>query len=123
MKQVSILYHPRRPEARELAEELGRLLAPARSVWLGSAWEEEAARERIASTDLVISIGGDGTILRTARAVAPLPIPILGVNLGTLGFMAELSPAEARAHLPALLDGEGWIEERTMLEARFLSST
>jgi NAD+ kinase len=68
-------------------------------------------------TDLVLSIGGDGTILRAAQAILPRSVPITGVNLGNLGFMTELNVAEVRDKLTALLAGEGWLDERSLLEA------
>ncbi|MDP2954533.1 MAG: NAD(+)/NADH kinase, partial [Chloroflexota bacterium] len=89
-------------------------------VWMGSAWEEDKAKEQVAGTDLIISIGGDGTILRAARIVVPWPIPILGINLGKLGFLTELSPQEALERVPAFLAGEGWVDERAMLQAELI---
>ena len=68
-------------------------------------------------TDLILSIGGDGTILRAAQVVVPEPIPITGINLGNLGFMTELNVEEAEEKLTALLAGEGWIDERSLIEA------
>ena len=118
MKRVGILYHPMIETAHSLAEKLeGFLGSMGVSVWLCSAWEGEKARAQVNNTDLVLSIGGDGTILRAAQAVVPRPIPITGVNLGKLGFMTELSADETMAKLPALLAGEGWIDERALLEA------
>ncbi|NQT31604.1 MAG: NAD(+)/NADH kinase [Deltaproteobacteria bacterium] len=118
MKKVGILYHPMIDTARTLAEELkGFIGAGGVSAWLCSAWEGEEARSKIDGTDLIITVGGDGTILRAAQAIVPAPIPITGVNLGRLGFMTELSAEEARDKLPALLDGKGWLDERAMLEA------
>ncbi len=64
-----------------------------------------------------MSIGGDGTILRAARIITPSPVPILGINLGRLGFITEISGQEILSSLPGLLSGEGWIEERAMVEA------
>lgn len=75
------------------------------------------AAEHLPDTDIVLSVGGDGTILRAARAVLQHGIPIVGINLGRLGFMTELESAEALSKLPALLHGEGWIEERCVLQA------
>lgn len=65
-------------------------------------------------TDLVLSIGGDGTFLSAAQTVADVGIPILGVNFGRLGFLSENSP---EAVLPALMEGEFSVEYRTMLNA------
>ena len=118
MKRIGILYHPMIKAASGLAEKLEKFLGSRGvSVWLCSAWEGEKARAEVDGTDLIISIGGDGTILRAAQAVVPRPTPITGINLGDLGFMTELSADEAMAKLPALLAGEGWIDERALLEA------
>ena len=123
MKRVGILYHPMIEAARSLAEKLEKFLdSNGVSVWLCSAWEGERARAQVAGTDLILSIGGDGTILRAAQAVVPGLTPVTGINLGRLGFMTELSTDEAEAKLPALLAGEGWIDERAMLEAELLPS-
>jgi len=87
------------------------------SVWLCSAWEREEARAQVNDTDLVLGIGGDGTILRAAQAVVPGLTPITGINMGKLGFMTELSVDEAMEKLTPLLAGDGWIDERCLLEA------
>ena len=118
MERVGILYHPMNEAAYPLAQELqGFLSSQGVSVWLCSAWEGEGARGQLNDTDLILTVGGDGTILRAAQVVVPYPTPITGINLGKLGFMTELSVDEAKAKLPALLAGEGWIDERAMLEA------
>jgi len=118
VKRVGILYHPKIEKAKAFSRELEKFLsAHGISVWLCSAWEEEQAKAQVAESDLILSIGGDGTILRAARAVVPHSVPIVGINLGNLGFMTELEAAEALDKLPRLLGGEGWIEERAMLEA------
>ncbi len=123
MKKVGILYHPMIDTARTLAEELkGFIGARGVSAWLCSAWEGEEAKSKIDGTDLIITVGGDGTILRAAQVIVPAPIPITGVNLGRLGFMTELSAREAKAQLPALLDGRGWLDERAMLEAELTAA-
>ena len=122
-KSVGILYHPFIKDAHALAEELQEFLSSnGVAARLCSAWEGEEAKAQVNDADLILSIGGDGTILRAAQAVCPAPIPITGVNLGKLGFMTELSAAEAKDKLPALLAGKGWIDERSVLEAE-LSST
>jgi len=118
VKNIGIFYHPLVEATKSKAKQLQDFLASRGiTVWLCSAWESEAARSQLDDTDLVLSVGGDGTILRSAQAVVPRMIPIIGINLGKLGFMTELSADEASDKLPALLSGEGWIDERAMLLA------
>ena len=119
MKNIGIFYHPLVEATKSKAKQLQDFLASRGiTAWLCSAWESEAARSQLDDTDLVLSVGGDGTILRSAQAVVPRMIPIIGINLGKLGFMTELSADEASDKLPALLSGEGWIDERAMLLAK-----
>lgn len=118
MKKVGIVYHPLNEGTLALAQKLAGLLDSAGvDNWLCSAWEDKQLCGHIAATELVLTIGGDGTILRSAQAVVPHSIPITGINMGNLGFLTELTPDEAMDKLPALLAGEGWIDERSMLEA------
>lgn len=70
---------------------------------------------READLDLLVVIGGDGTILRTIRELEDFSIPILSVNRGAVGFLAETDMQEAEALLPKLLGGSGVIEERSVL--------
>ncbi len=122
MKQVGILYHPKHEKAIAFSHEVDRFLHTKNILsWLCSAWEPEKARPQIPGSDLILSIGGDGTILRTVRAVIPEPVPILGINLGSLGFMTELKSDDAINKLTTLLNGKGWIEKRATLEVTLLS--
>jgi NAD+ kinase len=68
-----------------------------------------------AGLDLVISFGGDGTMLYAVQLVYPAPVPVLGVNVGILGYLSELEPTELEGWMPRLLAGEYEISERTML--------
>jgi len=118
IKKVGILYHPLIKEAPAVADRLGAFLGrQGVAVWLGSAWQADEARARLYGTDLIVTVGGDGTILRANQLVAPQRIPITGINLGRLGFMTEFATGEAEAGLAALFKGEGWLDERAMLEA------
>jgi len=67
-------------------------------------------------TDLLVTLGGDGSILRVAHAAAPFGTPILGVNLGRVGFLTEADPATWRDVLSRALIGDYWVEERMMLQ-------
>ena len=120
MKRAGILYHPRIEKAQSLANKLEGLLATQGvSSWRCSAWDEDKARPQVEGSDLIFGIGGDGTILHIARVAAPLAVPILGINLGKLGFITEIDGNELLSRLPDLLKGGGWIEERAMLQTQF----
>ena len=109
--------------AHALAEKLYDFLSSGDvSAWSCSAWEGEKAKAQLNGTDLILSVGGDGTVLRAAQVVVPKPTPIIGVNRGNLGFMTELNADDALDKLPTLLAGEGWIDERAMLEAELVST-
>ncbi len=66
--------------------------------------------------DLLVVVGGDGTILRTVRENPDLKVPLLSVNRGTVGFLSEMSVDEAPKLIPQLLAGKGIVERRGMLE-------
>ena len=118
MKKIGIIYHPLNPAAGKVADDLAaRLEARKLSVWKCSAWDGDEARARIDGTELVLTVGGDGTILRAAQAIIPRTVPITGINLGILGFMTELAADETGDRLDELIDGKGWNDERALLQA------
>jgi len=119
VRKVAIFIAPRWSGAQKLLETLhAALCKEADEVWQTSNWDDHAAQEKIAGTELIVCLGGDGSMLWTARAVVPHAVPILGVNMGHLGFLAEIGPKELMNSLPAVLKGEGRVEERAMLQAR-----
>jgi NAD+ kinase len=118
VKKIGILYHPKVAATRRKAGALAKFLEPqGLSVWECSAWDTKKACALLKGTDLLLTVGGDGTILRAVQAVVPGRTPVIGINLGKLGFLTELAADEAEARLPLLLDGQGWTDERTMLRA------
>lgn len=75
-----------------------------------------AVTGRLRDTDLVVTLGGDGTFLAGARLAAPRGIPLLGVNLGRLGFLTELEAEQVEDGVVRFIDGSYRIEERTILQ-------
>jgi NAD+ kinase len=127
VRRVVVIAKTGSPEGPRIASELGPWLA-GRGVDV--CYEDDTA-EAIgrdggldrrdlpgADIDLAIVAGGDGTLLSVARAVMPCGIPILGVNLGSLGFLTELQPSELYRGLEAVLAGRYTIDERQSLRVR-----
>ena len=75
-----------------------------------------AVTGKLKETDLVVTLGGDGTFLAGARLAAPRGIPILGVNLGRLGFLTELEAEQVEDGVARFINGSYRIEERTILQ-------
>jgi NAD+ kinase len=120
MKRIGLLHHPKLPETQPLAEKMALEAQDCGFLtWTGSTWDELAVRAQIANLDMLVTLGGDGSILRAARMASAQGIPVLGVNLGRLGFLAELQPDQWTDELPRLAAGEFWIEERMMLYAEY----
>jgi len=70
------------------------------------------------AVDLMVAIGGDGTLLHAARGVARQSVPLLGINLGRLGFLTDISPQHMQQTIDAILGGDFVEESRLMLQAR-----
>lgn len=117
---VGIVFNPRAPQSKLLVQQLVDALGDMASSWViptsgnYDLWPPS-------STSLIITVGGDGTILWAAQMAAPMGIPILGVNLGRVGFMTELKADEAASRVGEYLEGRAWLEERAMLQARVVS--
>lgn len=112
---------PARAEAQKIKERLEK--EPGIVVY----WEEEQAspsrperRSDPAPLDFVVVLGGDGTLLKAARLYGHRDAPILGINLGGLGFLTEISLDEVQILFERLLKGDYQTEERMMLNARIL---
>lgn len=117
LHHVAILYHPRRKKAVTEAEWLGVALREyGVRARLGNAWNPGAVKELATDVQLAVALGGDGTIIQVARLIAPCAVPLLGVNLGRVGFLAEMTPQQLHGCVGALAEGAFWIEHRTMLD-------
>jgi NAD+ kinase len=116
-RRIGVLAHPTRPQSAPLAERIaGGLAVRGLDIWQFARWTDDDARARMIGTDLVIAIGGDGAMLRAARVCAPSGVPVLGINMGHLGFLTEVRDPETwETHIDSVLNGAYWIEERMML--------
>ncbi len=91
---------------------------------LGTAGRELTSMDEMGSTcDLVVAVGGDGNILSAARAMAPHGVPILGINRGRLGFLADVSPDEIEDRLQEVLSGDYTMEGHFLLEGEVEGQT
>jgi NAD+ kinase len=87
----------------------------------GSLFDEDLRKQaKSGEFDMLIAVGGDGTMLRAGHLCAPCSIPILGVNLGRLGFLIQVQSTEWRDMLERLFKGEAWVENRMMLRVEHL---
>jgi NAD+ kinase len=116
--KIGILHHPQVPGSYELAQEIEAWLqTQGVEAWECISWEAERTDGRLVGLDLLITLGGDGSMLRAGRLASHFDIPILGINMGRLGFLAEIYPDEWRKHMPRVLKGDYRIERRHMLQA------
>ena len=114
---IGFVYNALVEEAPDLIASLISTLELGDQAWVSSAYDVERRRPDFADTSLVVVAGGDGTILRTVHSIAAHSIPIVGVNMGRVGFMSELSVGEAAERLPDYLNGGARVERRMMLRA------
>jgi NAD+ kinase len=129
---VTLVVHQTRPAAVEVVRRTKILIEAAghrahlvvADTLDGAVADLPASQMRVehavASADLVMSFGGDGTFLRAARLARDADVPVIGVNVGRLGFLAEIDPEELELALPLLLRGDAELELRSTLEARLL---
>ena len=116
-RRIGILHHPKKPEALPLAEQIAlEVQRQGGQPSLFSAWEEQEISAHVQELDLLVTLGGDGTMLRAARLGARFHVPMIGVKLGRLGFLAEIQPDQWQEPLQQLLAGHYWLEERMMLD-------
>lgn len=124
VRAVGVVLRHRSPEIESALGRLTRWLE-ARDVEVvleRPALSDDEGQVRLGTSkrplDMVIALGGDGTLLRAARAVAGKDIPILGVNLGRLGFLTALADGDLEDGLSAVFDGEAILDHRFALRGR-----
>jgi NAD+ kinase len=119
-QRIALVFNPAVSDAESIAGEMAvvcRARLPESSVRIISQKEFPAAVRR-EPFDIVAALGGDGTLLRVSHACSKKEIPVLGVNLGRLGFLAELQRGNWAGGLERVLRGRYWIEKRMMLHVK-----
>ena len=120
LRRVAVFHHPKSEGAiafaRQVAIEFERVGIPSAvsSVWDSAAWD------CLDGADLLVCIGGDGTVLRAAQVNLGTGIPLLGINMGRLGFLTDTSPREFFDSFERLLAGDWRIEDRAMVRADYM---
>ena len=119
---TGFVYNTKQVDSKKMVEFLVTSLNLRTSSWISSVDDLAACQSQFEDTSVVVVAGGDGTILRTVKEVAPFDIPLVGVNMGRVGFMSELKVDEAHLKLPEYLDGTCRLETRMMLSVTVLRS-
>ncbi len=116
--RVGILYNARIPQASSLAKEIEAWTEKRMDQVAVCAIDGASDALCLSEIDLLVTLGGDGSILQAARLAAPHRALILGINLGRVGFLSESETSEWREVLSCALTGDYWVEERMMLRVR-----
>jgi NAD+ kinase len=116
-EQIVIATHPQLPEAAKEADNIAVFInehgIPTDH---GSLYDDQLRRRVIEKEfDLLIALGGDGTMLRAGHLCGPPGVPILGINMGRFGFLTEVKLNQWRELLARLIEGDYWLEQRMML--------
>ncbi|MFN3309872.1 MAG: NAD(+)/NADH kinase [Anaerolineales bacterium] len=116
-RKIAIAAHPNLPEANQEAYKIAHFLKRhGQDSLIAMLYEEKLAQSiKNHEIDLLIVLGGDGTMLRAGHICGPYDIPILGINAGRFGFLMEIRLNEWKQYLPRVVKGDFWLEKRMML--------
>jgi len=130
IRTVGIISRPRPEEVARVvppliewlrARQIEAICDAETSACIGPLSGQTHPREELpARADLIIVLGGDGTLLAAARLVGDHPVPVLAVNLGGLGFLTSVPQDELYTILEKILQGQHWVSERVLLEAEII---
>ncbi|MGB8215253.1 MAG: NAD(+)/NADH kinase [Anaerolineales bacterium] len=117
--RVIVAAHPKIPDSVTEATAISAYCKEHGLESVHGTLDETSLRNRIkdGEFDLMVAVGGDGTMLRASHFCAPCNVPILGINMGRLGFLMQFGREEWRSALEQLLKGEYWLENRMMIRA------
>ncbi len=116
-RKIAIAAHPSLPEANKEAYKIAHFLKQhGQDSMIAMLYEEKLAQSiKDHEIDLLIVLGGDGTMLRAGHICGPYDIPILGINAGRFGFLMEIRLNEWKQYLFRMIKGDYWLEKRMML--------
>lgn len=118
MNRIGILRHPKITEAEPLADQVHTWLQEKGvDAWVEATWDTADVEGQLAETAMLIVLGGDGSLLRAARLAMPHHIPLLGINMGRVGFLTEAQVDDWQIRLERVLQGDYWLEKRLMAHA------
>ena len=121
-QRIGFAYNPTNDAAVDLRERAaGWCAMHGVDQWAAQAQDFETLCSELATSDFLVVLGGDGTFLRAARAVIQVDVPLIGVNLGKVGFLSKVEASELERVLERLVGGQFAIDERMVLEARLLA--
>lgn len=119
--RIGFAYNPTSDPAIELRERAqGWAAVHGVDHWAATAADREALHRELPGTDILLVLGGDGTFLRAARAVIDDDVPILGINVGKVGFLSKVEAGAIERVLGLLLAGRYTLEPRMALDGRIL---
>jgi NAD+ kinase len=118
-QNIVVASHPKIPGGMHWVSKIASFLdSKGLNIQSGLLYEEDIQESIInKSTDLLIALGGDGTMLRAGHLCAPHNVPILGINLGKFGFLTEIKTDQWERAFSKLLENDYWLERRMMLRA------
>ena len=121
VERIGFAYNPTNEAALELsARASGWCQVRNIGEWQAQSGDYDTLIRELPSTDALVVLGGDGTFLRAARAVADVDVPLLGINLGKVGFLSKAEAGELEPVLERIVEGDFTIDERMVLEGRIL---
>jgi NAD+ kinase len=117
VNRVALIYQPMVPTAHDLAQRCAAHFKDRALEWSVTSSADLEREPPPTGLQLAVTFGGDGTILKTARWIGGGNVPIVGVQMGRLGFLAELMPADLPQALGPYLERQFWADGRVMIEA------
>jgi len=117
IQRVAVIAHPKLAGAMDEAENIAKALTEHGLTPVTGFLYDETIHRRVKAGDfdLLIALGGDGTMLRAGHLCGPSNVPVLGVNIGRFGFLMEIHHQQWSDFMPRLIAGDYWIEKRMML--------